>query len=555
MVRSKAVSAIKKVFLQDNFDRLDSISTLKCAKGERVSFQIVIKNEHPDGRKIYSTFNVCDEFKKHTEMYEVGHVPVHFPTYIGTDDNYLSKTPGLYPDVLYPIDDKKQVLGGVLALSSVWFTVTVPKNIKAGLHKLTVEVDSSYNDEHFSSKIELTLDVKKFVMPQNDLIYTQWFHCDCIADYYGVPMMSKKHWHYIEQFMKTAKKTGITMILTPLFTPPLDTVIGGERPTMQLVKVKKTGDRYDFSFELLDKWVSLCHKYGINYFELSHLFTQWGAGFCPKIVVNEDGEDKKLFGWHTESTGDMYKNFLSQFLPALTTHLKELGIADNCYFHISDEPSLKPDRPDFKNYSAIHEFIAPYIKGFKLMDAISDTEYYTNALVSVPVPFIGHIEPFLKLDIKERWCYYCSSKVHHLPDRFMAMPSSRTRVLGALMFMNDMVGFLQWGFNFYYINRARYKIDPYMVTDGEDAWPSGNAFSVYPDKNGGPALESIRTKVFYEGIQDRMLLKALADRIGLEKAKEFAKTVAGGKLNGFLEYPTEDSFVLDLHDKILDILG
>jgi hypothetical protein len=68
---------------------------------------------------------------------------------------------------------------------------------------------------------------------------------------------------------------------------------------MQLVGVSKNGDKYTFDFTLLDKWVALCRKYGIEYFEMSHLFTQWGVGYCPKIIVdgkNEFGcQDRSIF--------------------------------------------------------------------------------------------------------------------------------------------------------------------------------------------------------------------------------------------------------------------
>ena len=52
-----------------------------------------------------------------------------------------------------------------------------------------------------------------------------------------------------------------------------------------------------------------------------------------------------------------------------------------------------------------------------------------------------------------------------------------------------------------------------------------------------------------------MLLKALADKVGTDRAKEIVNEVAGGKINGFLDYPTDDGFLPRLHDTILDILG
>ena len=39
------------------------------------------------------------------------------------------------------------------------------------------------------------------------------------------------------------------MLLTPVFTPPLDTAIGGERRTVQLVDVHVTENGYTFGFD------------------------------------------------------------------------------------------------------------------------------------------------------------------------------------------------------------------------------------------------------------------------------------------------------------------
>jgi hypothetical protein len=41
------------------------------------------------------------------------------------------------------------------------------------------------------------------------------------------------------------------MILTPLFTPPLNTAVGGEKLTVQLVDVEKSNDKYSFGFDNL----------------------------------------------------------------------------------------------------------------------------------------------------------------------------------------------------------------------------------------------------------------------------------------------------------------
>ncbi len=552
MIKVKAVSMLEKALMTDNFYGFDQLHTIKAARGERVSFQVLIKNIYEKKRKLYTRVRVGDEFKKYARVARVGHVPVQLATtHHRCDENYISKDPGLFPDVLYPITETDDIPCGYQVVTAVCVVIDLPRNIKSGKHTIEVFVTDDHATEH---PVKIELDVKKTVMPKNDLIFTQWFHCDSIASYFNVPMMSKKHWVLIEHFIKTAARTGITMLLTPMFTPPLDTLVGGERPTMQLVGVKKNGEKYDFDFTLLDKWFKLCKKYGIEYFEMSHLYTQWGVTNCPKIVVNEDGEDKKLFGWHVDAHGDMYKNFLSQFLPALTSHLKELGIADKCYFHISDEPSADPEKPDLENYRKAREFISPYLKDFKIMDALSNIDFYETGLVDIPVCSTGHIEPFMEKDIDERWTYYCCGPTdQNYSNRFIAMPSCRTRVIGIQMYANDIVGFLQWGYNFYYSERSRYKIDPYQITDGDHSWPAGDPFSVYPYENG--AIESLRTVVFYDAIQDRMLLKALEAKIGKDAVKAKLTELANGEKITFKDYPTDKAFITLVHDTVLDMLG
>ena len=248
---------------------------------------------------------------------------------------------------------------------------------------------------------------------------------------------------------------------------------------------------------------------------------------------------------------DLYKNFLSQFLPALTAKLHELGIADKTYFHISDEPSYNPEKPDYENYKAAKAFVDPYLKGFKIMDALSNIEFYKTGLIEYPVCSTNHIEPFMEEDIAERWCYYCCGQGDLVSNRFLAMPAYRNRILGLQLFRMGMSGFLQWGYNFYYTAGAAKKINPYVTTDGEQSWPAGDPFSVYP--YGNEAIESTRSVIFYMGLQDRALLQMLADKIGEDAAKAWIDELAGMTVN-FKEYPRNKDFLENLHDRILDRL-
>ena len=76
----------------------------------------------------------------------------------------------------------------------------------------------------------------------------------------------------------------------------------------------------------------MAQRCGIRYFEMSHLFTQWGAAACPKIMATVNGELRQIFGWNQLALCAEYKAFLNAFLPALTAYLSAMGLQDVTYF-------------------------------------------------------------------------------------------------------------------------------------------------------------------------------------------------------------------------------
>ncbi len=552
MFKFKAISALEKVMLTDTYDSYPAITSVKGLKGERVSFQIQVGHKATDPKPASGVtyYTLRSPLRKSTQVSKVGYIPSELPAYRHShDDDYISIEPGLFPDVLYPLTSKDKFYILTNSPTTLMVTVDIPKDIEAGEYPLYfcfhIEKGKPRTPEKRSLKV--MVQVEDAVLADNDLIYGQWFHCDCISNYHNVKVFSKKFWKITENYIKTAARTGMNTIFTPIFTPPLDTQINGERKTVQLVGIKKDGDRYSFNFDLLEKWVEICKRHNFKYFEMAHLFTQWGAKCCPKIVVEIDGKEVKEFGWHVEAMSDLYKNFLSQFLPALTEKLRELRIAEYTYFHISDEPNENY----LENYKAAKEFVAPYLKGFKIIDALSSIEFYKKGLVDIPIPCNDHIGPFLNEPIDERWTYYCCVQTKKVSNRFFAMPSYRNRAIGLQMFRNDLDAFMTWGYNFYSSAQSVLPIDPYLCSDSIHSHPSGDAYSVYPYKDG--AIESLRTVVFYQALQDRMLMKMLADKIGAKEAKEWLDQEAGMVMD-FNSYPKSAQFFDSFHDKIIDRL-
>lgn len=551
MIRAKIISSLEKVRLTNKLEDFETVKVLKAARGERVSFQVVAQDppskEEPRAMGLHLALR--SKLSKYIKGFFVGQVPMALPAYLERcSGEYLTTEPGLIPDVLYPLK-KQKYYTQPYSLVNFWYTVELPEEIEPGKYPICITLKGVKDEKN--AKVRVVIEVVDTVIPKSDLRYTQWFHCDCIATHFGVKMQSEKHWKLIEKFIATAAHTGVNMILTPIFTPPLDTAIGSYRQTMQLVDIAKDGEKYSFGFEKLERWVELCKKYSIRYFEMAHLFTQWGACATPKIEATVDGKLQRIFGWDVSSDSAEYAAFLKQFLPALLAELEKLGIKENCYFHISDEPNKAPDKPDFVNYGKAKELVKPLLQGCKIIDALSHIDFYDNGLIELPVPGTNHAEPFLERDIKERWCYYCCSQGQLVANRFMSMPSYRNRVTGVQLYMNDMAGFLQWGFNFYYSRHSEFPVDPYQVTDCIHAFPSGDAFSVYPYENG--AIESLRAVVFYEGLQDRMLLKALEAKIGKDATKKMVTELAGKEIT-FTEC-LDAKTLTAIHDKALELLA
>ena len=132
------------------------------------------------------------------------------------------------------------------------------------------------------------------------------------GDYYKVEPFSEEHWKIVANFVKSAVRLGQNMLLTPIHTPPLDTYVGGERTTVQLIDVRLDNGEYSFNFDGLKRWIKMCLDCGIEYFEMAHLYSQWGATCAPKIMATVDGEYRRLFGWETPALGGEYGKYLSK---------------------------------------------------------------------------------------------------------------------------------------------------------------------------------------------------------------------------------------------------
>lgn len=536
------LSSLSKVFPDEEL-KDKSFTRASAFRNETYSFQVAYKSKYLL-RDI--SVNVNSSGLGGVSIRTVGLAPSELPCYNDPDDYILRSTPGLYPDPLFVIDSKEGIYAFPNQWRSLWITVEIAEDALVGNYPIEISFLNE-SGELLSQEI-FNLEVISAVLPEQKLIRTEWFYTDCLATWYDVEAFSQGHWELIGKYLENAVKHGINMILTPIFTPALETAVGHERPTMQLIGIKKQGNQYSFDFEKLDKWIDLCLDRGVQYFEIAHLFTQWGAKNAPKIIAEEAGENKQIFGWDTNAFGLEYKQFLSQLLPSLTDYFNSRHLQNRVYFHISDEPGLG----DLEHYKALSKFVRSFIKDYPTMDALSNFEFYQSGAVMNPVPSNDAVDIFLENQVKDLWTYYCCAQTgNYVSNRFFYMPSQRNRVIGVQLYKYNLKGFLHWGYNHWYSGRSTKFLNPFTNTDANYSFPSGDAFLVYPGENG--PVDSIRHEVFREALQDLRTLQLLESLIGKEETLEFLEKDLKNPIT-FSEYPRDLTWSLSIREKINQLI-
>lgn len=535
----KQLSSLVKVFpdCEPNGDNFTSFSMLQ---NERFSFQVAFFSQNEDTASI----ELNTELNHAIELYYVDCVYSAHLTMkdMPLDDDVLKTEPGLYPDVLRPSENGKIPVHK--GWNSIWISVKGKTPIKSGDY--TISLNLTLNGE--TEKADFTLSVLDALLPEQTLINTNWFHADCLSQWYNEDVFSEAHWRRMEQYIACAAEHGQNMIYVPFFTPPLDTDIGGERQTVQLLDITRDGDgenaKYHFDFTKALRYMKMAERVGMRWFEIVHLFTQWGAAWTPKIIANVDGKPKRIFGWDVAADSDEYKLFLGQFIPSLKEFLKENNWLDRSYFHISDEPS----DACLESYRRAYNIVKDMLDGCNMIDALSDYSFYEQGLVSLPIPSNDHIKKFLDNNVSPLWTYFCCVQGDKVCNRFLCMPSYRNRAFGYQLFVHNIAGFLQWGYNYWFCQKSEALVNPF---NGEPhdlpVFPAGDAMIVYPGEDG--PLSSIRQLVFEEALQDMRACQLLEKLTSKEAVEALIKNEANCSFE-FDQYPKSETILLNLRKKI-----
>ncbi|MCS4484903.1 DUF4091 domain-containing protein [Gleimia sp. 6138-11-ORH1] len=521
MFELKLVNALDKVL--PHREPIPLVTTaaevkLKALQTQTTSVQLAFKTSNLNE---LATFNFESE-KVSFSTYKVGLVPVQNPAPLHPDDAYLLTTPGLMPDPLYPLGEFQAagsvtLKAGHTGWNSIWIDLVAPP----GKHLINFSVSAPYQQNRSTARTaskeappvyetQLELEVLETQLPAAQIVNTQWFHADSLANYYEVEVWSEAHWQVIDAQFASAAKMGVNCLLMPLWTPPLDTAVGTYRTTVQLLEISEAAGEYSFDFTRAEKWLELMRRHGIKQVEVPHLFTQWGAAATPRFLITDaTGKQTYRFGWEEPASSPEYRKFLTQLIPAVRSFFSaELG-EENTWYHISDEPTKEQLNAYQKAKTQVFDLLA----GTQIIDALSEPELL--AAVEKPVVATDAVDKFRKVQVEPEWVYNCVAQATSVANRFMAQRGTRHREIGFQLYKGKAKGFLHWAFNFYNSQYSLGSVDPYQDTAAGGGFISGDAFVVYPGKN-GEVVESLRHRLLRAAIDDLALCQLVEKRYGRE---------------------------------------
>lgn len=503
----EAVDPLEKVFRETAFfPAVEPVADV--ARGEPATFQFVVRGT---GR-ILGLKAEAGEFRSVAggrlappEIGYVGYVRAGRAIQEPSNDRLYSVS-GFYPDPILegaPADIPPETT------QPVWVSVPVPADAAPGTYHGVVIVSGASDGIPFRLSRNCTVEVYPPVIDKTRLWVTNWFSTDQdkLAQLNnGAPVepFTERYWEIIRVI---ARKMAAYRQNVALISP------------LRLTVYSLENGRYSFDFSRFDKTVRIFIEAGvIGRIEGGHIGGRAGTWLTPFVVFVPETSGESVEFRPYPISDERARNFYSQFIPALASHLEKEGWSEIYMQHLADEPIEE----NFGSYVEIAQFVRQYAPALKLIEACHTRNLAEMLNVWVPqLNFFDTDNAFYKEAAAkggEVWFYTCVFPQGEYANRFIEQPLIKTRLLHWINFKYGSPGYLHWGYNWW-------TADPFQEatqigTEAGLVLPAGDSWIVYPAA--GKLLSSIRLEAMRDGIVDHELLCRLEAKRP-EEARELAR--------------------------------
>ena len=385
----------------------------------------------------------------------------------------------------------------------IWLTISVPADADPGEYKGALKVEAGSESKQF----DLSLRVLDFTLPgmkRGDFYLNIWQDPAAVARLANVPLWSPEHWKLLEAYTQDLAAHGQRSISTSIVYDPWRSQTGFVYPSM--VEWRFPGEyqagqasKFQFDFSVFDHYVEMMMKAGID--KSIQCFSMVdGPGQTSLCNIGYiDTTTGKLRVCPTHVGDAAYRDAWGAFLPALVSHLKQLGWLDRTYIGFDEKPQavmngifsvLKADAPELK---------------IALAGGSSSEESARAGDLILHYGALSRRDAVRKLLAERRGvgptAFYTSCDTAS-PNTFIYSPQWESRLLPWIAYQRGLAGYTRWAYQ-------SWPDDVWQHP--ESRWHSGDSFLVYPGKDG--PIDSTRWELLRQGIEDYDALGMLKQKI------------------------------------------
>jgi len=489
------VGSLTKVFPDQPLPIGEAEARLEACRNEWESFQIALT---PLADHVVKLSARASDLVGPSSAIPAGQLGIRVVGNVPAADHLTRNAPKrLWPDILTPaLADTETIELRPGEVRALWVSVHVPPETAPGEYAGTV---SLAEDGGLAIDVPVRVVVHHPVLPSPGDYHVSvgfWQAPRRIAEQYGLEVWSREHWDLLGTYLADLAAHGekLASVTRDMFEWRMD----------------ESGQPV-FQYTVFDRYIELCREAGID--EGIEYYSMFDGGGDSSVSWADAAGDMHR---ETANPGDeRFDSLWSAFLTDFARHLEEKGWLSNVFICPTDEPRDSANVPTLQRFARCADLVHaanPALKTTVALDSLDSARTLA--------PCVDRMVFKLRDDVYDREvaaakrdeggrveAYICCHPDR--PNTFITSPNIDSRVIGWLLFREQLSGLLRWSYE-------RWPPDPMGQPEGDGRYAAGDLFIVYPGEEGPYA--SPRWEILRDGFEDYGLLTLLQDAIGAARA-------------------------------------